>query len=48
MPGRKSIHTAKFDRCVSRVKARGGRVNAYAVCQSSLGSKAIKKSHRRK
>lgn len=34
-PGRKK--TTKFDRCVRDVKARGGAMNAYAVCQKSVG-----------
>lgn len=29
---------AKFDRCVKKVKARGGVDNPYAVCRASLGS----------
>jgi hypothetical protein len=26
----------KFDRCVRKVKRRGGRVNPYAVCTAAL------------
>jgi len=36
MPGKKSIHTAKWDRCVKKVTARGTG-NAYAICSASLG-----------
>ena len=47
-PGSRSIHTKKFDRCVSQVKRRGGGYNSYAVCAASLGErKSIKKKHRR-
>jgi len=52
MPGRKAVHTAKFDRCVSDcAKGQGGKikgtVNCYAVCTASLGKEAIKKSHQK-
>ena len=52
-PGSRSIHTKKFDRCVSQVKRTqrapgGGGYNPYAVCAASLGErKSIKKKHRR-
>ena len=47
-PDGKGIHTAKFHRCVIKVKKSGSAVNPYAVCMSSLGSKkAVKKSHRK-
>lgn len=42
------IHTAKFKSCVANLKAKGEVDNPYAVCQDSLGEKAIKKSHQRK
>lgn len=46
-PGK--VHTKKFDRCVKDVKKNSPDVdNPYAVCQASLGAKAIKKSHQRK
>jgi len=46
-PGK--VHTKKFDRCVKDVKKNSPDVdNPYAVCQASLGVKAIKKSHQRK
>ena len=40
--GHKDIHTDKWKRCVDKVKARGGGVNAYAVCTSSLGDNSFK------
>ena len=46
-PGK--VHTKKFDRCVKDVKKNSPDVdNPYAICQASLGAKAIKKSHQRK
>lgn len=42
------IHTAKFKSCVAALKKKGEVDNPYAVCQASLGEKAIKKSHQRK
>lgn len=41
------VHTAAFDRCVSEVRASSSAANPYAVCQSSLGPRAILKRHRR-
>lgn len=46
--GAEKVHTAKFDRCVIDVKKKSTEVDAYAVCQASLGSSAIKKANRRK
>ena len=46
--GAGKVHTKKFDRCVKDVKKNSPDVNPYAVCQASLGAKAIKKSHQRK
>jgi len=46
--GAEKVHTAKFDRCVIDVKKKSPEVDAYAVCQASLGSSAIKKANRRK
>ena len=31
---------AAFDRCVKKVKAKGGAANPYAICRASLGSNA--------
>jgi hypothetical protein len=51
-PGRSTVHTAKFDRCVTDVKksARkyGRKVNAYAVCGAALPHAGVKKGHRRR
>jgi len=48
MPGRKAIHTAKWDRCVQKVGARRGASNPYAVCTATLGkSGTFKKSGKR-
>ena len=42
------IHTAKWDRCVRQVKARGGVSSPAAVCTASLGERgSILKTHRR-
>ena len=35
----KRWNPAKFDRCVKKVKAKGGAANAYAVCKSALKKK---------
>ncbi len=34
-----SSNPAKLERCVKKVKARGGR-NPWAICQASTGQKA--------
>ena len=47
-PGRRSVHTAKWDRCVKDVRRKGGAANPDAVCTAMLGERgSIKKSHRR-
>jgi hypothetical protein len=33
---------AKLDRCVKAVKAKGGKVNPWAVCSASTGIKKKK------
>jgi hypothetical protein len=33
----------KMERCVAKVKARGGKVNPYAVCYAALKGKFKKK-----
>lgn len=40
----------KMKRCVTKVKARGGGYNAYAVCKASLSgtTKRRKKSKKKK
>ena len=40
-PGR-SVHSAKFDRCVAHVKESGTAENPYAVCTAVLGDEAFK------
>jgi len=47
MPGRKSIHTAKWDRCVQKVGTSKGAQNAYAVCTAQLGSGSFKKGSKK-
>jgi len=55
MPSAKSVHTAKFDRCVRRVKRQMKKYpgkyddnSPYAICMRSVGYKgSIKKRHRR-
>ena len=48
-PSRRSIHTAKWDRCFEDVSAKGGARSAAAVCTSMLGERgSIKAGHRRK
>ena len=34
---RKRIHTAKWDRCVKKVRKQGKAVNPFAVCTKALG-----------
>lgn len=29
---------AAYDRCVKKVKAKGGVVNPYAICRASMGT----------
>jgi hypothetical protein len=45
----KDIHTAKWKRCVKKVKKNSPDVDPYAVCTDSIGYEgSIKKAHRRK
>lgn len=44
-PGRFK-HSAKWDRCVRDVKARGGVRDPYAICSASVKSPARKKNRR--
>jgi hypothetical protein len=39
-----------FDRCVKKVKAKGGAGNAYAICRASMGTDAeiMKKAKKKK
>lgn len=46
-PSRRSIHTAKWDRCVKDISARGGAKSAAAVCTATIGYEgSVKKGHR--
>lgn len=42
-PGIPSHLTKKMEDCVRKVKAKGGKVNAYAVCHASIMGKHKKK-----
>ena len=33
-----------FDRCVTKVKSKGGAKNPYAICNASMGGKSKSKS----
>lgn len=46
-PGRKFVHTAKWDRCVREVRKRGTAADPYAVCTAAMGEMAVRPSHRR-
>ncbi|MCL5733134.1 MAG: hypothetical protein M1334_00515 [Patescibacteria group bacterium] len=41
-PGRASIHTAKWDKCVEDVKSKNSAVNPYAVCTAVLSNESFK------
>ena len=34
---KKGLSTKKFDRCVTKVKSKGGGKNPYAICNASMG-----------
>ena len=42
-PGVPKSKTAKMERCVAHVKAKGGKVNPYAVCNASIMHKSSKR-----
>lgn len=44
-PGRRKVHTAKFDRCVEKVTAASTVAEPYAVCTQALGKKAFRKKN---
>jgi hypothetical protein len=44
---RKIIHTAKWDRCVKKVRAKGTAISPYAVCSARLKEKSFLKSHKK-
>ena len=37
---KKGLSTKKFDRCVTKVKRKGGVKNPYAICNASMGGKS--------
>lgn len=41
---KKGVTTKKFDSCISKVKAKGGGKNPYAICNASFNKKKSKKS----
>ena len=41
---KKGLSTKKFDRCVTKVKRKGGGKNPYAICNASMGGKSKSKS----
>jgi hypothetical protein len=42
---KKGLSTKKFDRCVAKVKRKGGAKNPYAICNASMGGKSKSKSN---
>jgi len=40
---KKGLNTKKFDRCVTKVKRKGGAKNAYAVCNAKMSRKKSSK-----
>lgn len=48
MPDAKSKHTAKWDRCVKKVKEKNPNVNPYAICSSSIQDAGLKKRHQKR
>ena len=40
---KKGLSTKKFDRCVTKVKRKGGAKNRYAIC-NAMGGKSKSKS----
>jgi hypothetical protein len=37
---KKGLSTKKFDRCVPKLKRKGGGKNPYAICNASMGGKS--------
>ncbi len=48
MPDAKSKHTAKWDRCIKKVKEKSPDVNPYAICSSSIQDAGLKKQHQKR
>lgn len=44
---KKGLSTKKFDRCLTKVKRKGGAKNPYAICNASMGGKSKSKSKSR-
>lgn len=42
---KKHVHSAKWDRCVTKVRAAGGVSNPEALCTAVLGAEAFKSAH---
>jgi hypothetical protein len=45
---KKGLNTKKFDRCVTKVKRKGGAKNPYAICNASMGGKSKSNGKSRK
>jgi hypothetical protein len=46
---KKELNTQKFDRCVSKVKAKSGKkANPYAVCNATMSGKTKGRSKTKK
>lgn len=43
---RKRIHTAKWDRCVKKVRAKGTAINPFSVCTKALGKESFIKKRK--
>jgi hypothetical protein len=37
---KKGLSTKKFDRCLKKVKRKGGCKDPYAICNASMGGKS--------
>jgi len=37
---KKGLSIKKFDRCVTKVKSKGGAKNPYAICNATMGGKS--------
>lgn len=48
MPGEKSKHISKWDRCVKKVKEKNPDVNPYAICSASIQDAGLKKKYQRR
>jgi len=48
MPSRKSVHTAKWHRCVDKVGTKSSGTNPYAVCTAALGRAGTFKKNTKK